>query len=197
MKIIVGLGNPGGEYVQTRHNVGFEVLEELARRWQATAPRRKFQAEITDAQIQNEKVLLIAPQTFMNLSGDSVSQVLKFYQVALDDLLVVCDDMNIPLGRLRIRKEGSAGGQKGLKHILQVVSSEAVPRLRVGIGRPPGQMSPVEYVLSRFRKQEADEHDGAIRRAADGVEIWIRSGIAAAMNQINGTESEAGPADPA
>ncbi len=197
MKIVVGLGNPGGEYVQTRHNVGFEVLDELARRWQAPTPRRRFQAEITDVQIQNEKVLLIAPQTFMNLSGDSVSQVIKFYQVALDDILVVCDDMNIPLGRLRIRKQGSAGGQKGLKHILQVVSSEAVPRLRVGIGRPPGQTSPVDYVLSRFRKQEADDHDDAIRRAADGVEIWIRSGIAAAMNQINGTESEAGPADPA
>jgi PTH1 family peptidyl-tRNA hydrolase len=190
MKIVVGLGNPGKEYQRTRHNVGFEVLAELARRWHADPPRRKFQSEIVEGTYNNERVLLVAPQTYMNLSGDAVGQVVKFYQVPLDDVLVVCDDMNLPLGRLRFRGQGSAGGQKGLKHILQTLSSEAVPRLRIGIGRPPGQMDPVDYVLSRFRKEETDLHEATILRAADGVEVWLRQGIAAAMNEFNGAEPD-------
>lgn len=143
-------------------------------------------------QVHNEKVLLVAPQTYMNLSGDSVSQVIKFYHVATDDVLILCDDMDLPLGRVRLRKQGSAGGQKGLKHIIQVLGTESVPRLRIGIGRPPGQMSPVDYVLGRFGKAEMDTHDDAIQRAADGVEAWIRDGIASAMNLVNGTEAEPG-----
>jgi PTH1 family peptidyl-tRNA hydrolase len=192
MKIVVGLGNPGREYQQTRHNVGFETLDELSRRWSASPPKRKFLSEIAEAHVQNEKVLLVAPQTYMNLSGDAVAQLQAFYHFPLDDLLVVCDDMNLPLGKLRFRARGSAGGQKGLKHILQAVSSEEVPRLRIGIGRPPGQMDPVDYVLSRFGKSEIEAHEEAIRRAADGVEIWISRGIAAAMNEVNGVEPDDG-----
>ena len=190
MKLVVGLGNPGAEYARTRHNVGFDVLSELCRRWHATAPRRKYQAEFSESHYAGEKILLVAPQTYMNLSGDSVSQFVKFFQVTLGDLLIICDDMDLPLGRLRFRTRGSAGGQKGLKHILQVLSSEEVPRLRFGIGRPPGQMNPVDYVLGRFPKQEIPLYEEAVSRAADGVEIWIREGIAAAMNRVNGGETD-------
>jgi PTH1 family peptidyl-tRNA hydrolase len=192
MKLIAGLGNPGSRYAKTRHNVGFEVLAELARRWQAPAPKRQFQAEIADARFGSEKVLLVAPQTYMNLSGDALVHVVKFYQVALSDILVVCDDMNLPTGKLRFRGQGSAGGQKGLKHIIDVLGSDAIPRLRIGIGRPPAQMDAVDYVLSKFRADEAAEHDESILRAALGVEAWIEKGIGPAMNEFNGSEPEPG-----
>lgn len=191
MKIVAGLGNPGSRYARTRHNVGFEVLAELAQRWQAPAPKRQFQADIIDARFQQEKVLLVAPQTFMNLSGDSLVHIVKFYQVTLSDILVVCDDMNLPLGKLRFRGQGSAGGQKGLKHIIEVLSSEDIPRLRIGIGRPPGQMDSADFVLSRFRSDEAADHDEAIHRSALGVETWIQQGLAEAMNQFNGGDFDA------
>jgi PTH1 family peptidyl-tRNA hydrolase len=188
MKVVVGLGNPGSEYDGTRHNVGFEVLEELARRWQVGTPKRKFQAEIAEANFRGEKVVLVAPQTFMNLSGQSVAQVLKFYQVEPIDLLVICDDMNLPLARLRFRTSGSAGGQKGLKNIIESLATEAVPRLRFGIGRPPGQGDSVNFVLARFRKTERPDVDAAVIRSADGVETWIEHGMAMAMNQFNAEE---------
>lgn len=188
MKLVAGLGNPGARYQRTRHNVGFEVLAELAQRWHAASPQRQFQADIIEARFSDEKILLVAPQTLMNLSGNAVGQLVKFYQIPLADVLVVCDDMNLPLGRLRFRAQGSAGGQKGLKHIIEVLTSEAIPRLRIGIGRPPGQMDPADYVLSRFRPEEIADHDDAIHRAALGVETWITQGIAAAMNEFNGDD---------
>jgi PTH1 family peptidyl-tRNA hydrolase len=134
-------------------------------------------------------VLLVAPQTFMNLSGQAVSQVVKFFQIEPVNLLVVCDDMNLPLARLRFRSSGSAGGQKGLKNIIESLATDAIPRLRFGIDRPPGQMDAVDYVLTRFRKAERSEVEAAVIRAADGVETWIRQGIAVAMNQFNGGEA--------
>ncbi len=190
MKIVVGLGNPGSEYTRTRHNIGFEVLDELARRWQAVSPKTKFQAEICETSFQGEKVVLAAPQTYMNLSGQSVAQIVKFYQAQPGDVLVICDDMNIPLGRLRFRGSGSAGGQKGLKNIIDCLATEHVPRLRFGIGRPPGQMDAVNFVLAKFRKQEWDEVLTLIQRAADGVETWIREGVPTAMNLFNGDAAE-------
>ena len=194
MKVVVGLGNPGSEYARTRHNVGFDVLDELARRWQASPPKRKFQAALSEANFQGEKVLLVAPQTYMNLSGQSVAQIVKFYQLEATDLLVICDDMNIPLGNLRFRVSGSAGGQKGLKNIIDCLVTESVPRLRFGIGRPPGQQDAVEFVLAKFRKTEQSEVEFTAARAADGVETWIQHGIAAAMNLFNGGEADP-PAD--
>jgi peptidyl-tRNA hydrolase, PTH1 family len=186
----VGLGNPGKEYEQTRHNVGFDVLKELSHRWHGSAQKRRFQADVAEIVLGSEKVLLVAPQTYMNLSGQSVSQVVNFYQVPLEDLLVVCDDMNLPVGKLRLRGQGSAGGQKGLKNIIDALSSDAVPRLRLGIGRPPGQKDAVNHVLSRFRAEEAETYELAVKLAADGVEIWAREGLSAAMNQINGLDPE-------
>ena len=185
MKLVVGLGNPGASYDGTRHNIGFEVLAELALRWRADRPKLRFEANIIESNLNGEKILLAAPQTFMNVSGRSVQQIIKFFQIPLTDVLVVCDDMNLKVGQLRMRASGSAGGQKGLLSILQVCGSEAVPRLRIGVGRPPGKMDAAAYVLSRFRKDELPEVDTAIRGAATGVEIWIKEGISTAMNTVN------------
>lgn len=185
MKLVVGLGNPGSSYDGTRHNIGFEVLGELALRWQAERPKSRFDANLIEANRNGEKILLAAPQTFMNVSGRSVQQIVKFFQIPLTDVLVICDDMNLKVGQLRMRASGSAGGQKGLLSILQVLGTEAVPRLRMGVGRPPGKMDAAAYVLQKFRKDELPDIDEAIRAAASGVEIWIKQGIAAAMNTIN------------
>lgn len=190
MKLVVGLGNPGSSYQGTRHNVGFDVLDELALRWHADRPKLRFEANLTEANMNGEKILLAAPQTFMNVSGRSVQQIVKFYQIPHSDILVICDDMNLKAAQLRLRASGSAGGQKGLLSILQVCASEGIPRLRIGVGRPPGQMDPAAYVLQKFRKDELAEMDAAIRSAASGVELWIRNGIEAAMNSINAGPTE-------
>ena len=185
MKLVVGLGNPGASYAGTRHNVGFEVLGELALRWHANRPRIRFEASLSEANFNGEKVLLAAPQTFMNVSGRSVQQIVKFFQISTTDMLVVCDDLNLKVGQLRLRGAGSAGGQKGLLSILQVSGSEAVPRLRLGVGRPPEKMDAAVYVLSKFRKDELPMIDTAVRGAAAGVELWIKQGLSAAMNVVN------------
>ena len=185
MKLVVGLGNPGSSYEGTRHNVGFEVLGELALQWHAPRPKLRFETNLVESNYQGEKVLLAAPQTYMNLSGRSVQQIIKFYQISLIDVLVVCDDMNLKLGQLRLRASGSAGGQKGLLSVLTVCGTELVPRLRIGVGRPPENMDATNYVLTRFRKDELSEVDSSVRRAATGVELWIRDGISAAMNTVN------------
>ncbi len=191
MKLVVGLGNPGSSYEGTRHNIGFEVLGELALRWRADRPKQRFEAHLIESNFNGEKVLLAAPQTFMNVSGRCVQQIIKFFQIPLTDILVVCDDLNLKVGQLRLRASGSAGGQKGLLSILQVCGSEAVPRLRIGIGRPPEKMDAAAYVLSKFRKDELPEVDTAVREAATGVELWIKNGIAAAMNVVNVSVSDA------
>ncbi len=191
MKIVVGLGNPGDKYAGTRHNVGFDVLAELGRRGGAGKPRLRFEALVTEVACGTEKLLLVAPQTFMNLSGRSVQQFVRFFQAPLAEVLVVCDDLNLKVGQLRLRASGSAGGQKGLQSILTCLGGEAVPRLRLGIGRPPANFDAADYVLSRFRKDELEQMDSAIGRAASAVEVWARDGISAAMNQFNG-EMEGG-----
>jgi PTH1 family peptidyl-tRNA hydrolase len=186
MKIVVGLGNPGGKYDGTRHNVGFEVLRELGRRWGATRPKARFEAELSEILCGSEKLLLCAPQTYMNLSGRSVQQVVKFYQVPLTDLLTITDDLNLKTGQIRLRPSGSAGGQKGVQSILTCLGTDAISRLRIGIGRPPGEMDAVDYVLGRFRKDEISQIDEAISRAASAVETWAAEGVASAMNKYNG-----------
>lgn len=190
MKVVVGLGNPGLKYAGTRHNVGFEVVAELARRQGASKPKVKYEAELAEATLGSEKVLLVAPQTYMNLSGRTVQPLVDFYQLPLDDLLVVCDDLNLDLGRLRLRPGGSAGGQKGLADIIRRLGTEQFPRLRIGIGRPPGQMDSADYVLSRFRKDEREDIEHALLAAADGVELWTRDGLPAAMNRLNAPAPE-------
>ncbi|HUG92670.1 MAG TPA: aminoacyl-tRNA hydrolase [Planctomycetaceae bacterium] len=188
MKLVVGLGNPGAKYRGTRHNVGFDVLAEVARRLGGPAAALKFDAELADAFDGGEKVLLAAPQTYMNESGRAVRAICDFYQAATSDLLVVCDDINLDCGRLRMRPGGSDGGQKGLRDIINRLGTEEFARLRIGIGRPPGRMDAAAYVLSRFRTEEREVIDEAIQRAADGVEVWRRAGLEAAMNRVNAPE---------
>lgn len=186
MKLVVGLGNPGRKYARTRHNIGFEVLAEFARRHAAAAPRTDFEAEVTEVAIDGERVILAAPQTYMNLSGRSVRRVVDFYKLPLEHLLVVCDDLNLPPGRLRLRAAGSAGGQKGLQNIIEQLGTEQFSRLRLGIGRPPPPIDAVDYVLMRIPSGEREILQRAVEDAAGAVEAWVRKGVAAAMNEVNG-----------
>lgn len=187
MKVVVGLGNPGRQYAGTRHNVGFEVLTRLSQRWQLMAPSVRFQSEITVGQFGGHKVLLVAPQTYMNRSGEAVQKVISFWKVPPEDIVVICDDMNLPLGSLRWRAGGSSGGQKGLADILLRLGTEQVPRLRLGVSRPAGQIDPANWVLTQFRESERSDVEFMVLRAAESVETWIEDGIMAAMNRFNGS----------
>lgn len=188
MKVVVGLGNPGRQYERTRHNIGFDVLSQLAD-WHGVAGfKSQFEALVGEFSLGGDKVLLVAPQAFMNLSGRSVAAVTKFYKLPASDIMVVCDDMNLPLGRLRLRGSGSAGGQKGLQDILQKLGTQDVPRLRMGVGRPPAGFAVADYVLSRFRDNESDSVSQAVQNAARGVECWVEQGLEIAMNQVNAPE---------
>ena len=183
MHIVTGLGNPGRDYENTRHNIGFMVLKELARRHNPPAGRSRFRAEIFEFFLGSDKVVLVAPQTFMNQSGVAVQQVMNWYKADLDDLLVVYDDLDLPFGQLRVRASGSAGGHNGLKSIIQELGSQQVPRLRVGIGRGPG--TAVAHVLSRFNPDDAKALPDVVARAADMVELWIRTDLTTTMNEAN------------
>ena len=185
MKVIVGLGNPGAQYVGTRHNVGFTVVDSLAAGPDVGRFREKFEADIAEMSRDAHKVLLVKPLTFMNLSGQSVRQLLDFYQVEVANLLVVCDDINLPLGRLRFRAKGSTGGHKGLKSIQDHLGSNAYSRLRIGVGAPEGEDA-VDYVLDRFRPSERKVIEDAVQTAAQAVLMWIEQGTEACMNRFNG-----------
>jgi len=186
VKLVVGLGNPGRKYEGTRHNVGFAVLYELARRHRVARAKTNFQGEISEAELKGQKALLLWPHTFMNLSGGSVLAARDFYKLDTVDVLIVCDDFNLPLGKLRLRSEGSAGGQKGLADVIERLGTEAVPRLRIGVGPVPPQWDPADFVLARFGKEELVEVESIISRAADAVEDWITGDMLGCMNKYNG-----------
>jgi PTH1 family peptidyl-tRNA hydrolase len=185
MKLIVGLGNPTRQYEGTRHNVGFRVLGELARTHAAGRPKSKFHGQVVEATIAGQRALLLSPLTYMNRSGVSVHEARDFYKLPLEELLVVCDDLNLPLAKLRFRAGGSSGGQKGLADIIARLGTEEFARLRIGIGGPPEHLDPADYVLSKFTRQEADEIDAAVTRAAEAVACWVASGIDDCMNRYN------------
>jgi PTH1 family peptidyl-tRNA hydrolase len=185
MKVVIGLGNPGKRYAGTRHNVGFDVIDALAEGPDVGQPQERFQAEIREMLVGSEKVLLVAPLTFMNLSGRCVRQVVDFYHVALDDLLVVCDDVNLPLGKLRFRPRGSAGGHNGLRDIQRHLGTTEYQRLRIGVSAADeGEL--IEHVLGRFRPGERPVIEEAIRVAQQAVLVWVRDGIQKCMNEYNG-----------
>jgi PTH1 family peptidyl-tRNA hydrolase len=190
MKLVVGLGNPGTQYAGTRHNAGFDVIAELVRRFSSGKAQAKFSSVVHEVIADTGKVLLVTPTTFMNRSGEAVQQFVHFYQIAPQDVVVVCDDMNLPLGRIRWRASGSAGGQKGLADIIQRLGTDQVPRLRLGVGRPPGQMDAAEFVLSRFRAEQREESAVMTMIAADSVETWISDGLVCAMNRYNRSSEE-------
>ncbi len=190
MKLVVGLGNPGTQYAGTRHNAGFDVITELVRRFQPDKSQAKFSSVIWEVFTDAGKVLLVTPTTYMNRSGEAVQQIARFYQIWPHDVAIVCDDINLPLGRIRWRASGSAGGQKGLADIIQRLGTDQVPRLRLGVGRPPGQMDPADFVLSRFRAEEREESEMMTRIGADSVEAWIADGVVIAMNRYNRSSDE-------
>ena len=190
MKIVVGLGNPGREYDGTRHNVGFEVLALIAQRFDVGRPKAKFKAEVAEVSIKNQKTILLSPLTYMNLSGQSVRAALDFYKLPLSDVLVICDDINLEVAKLRFRPSGSAGGQNGLKNIIQQLGSQDFGRLRVGVGKTPPNWNASDFVLGKFGADEQSEMDLGISRAANAVEAWIEHGIEAAMNQFNANPTQ-------
>jgi len=184
VKLIVGLGNPGREYEHTRHNVGFQVAEELARRYRVTLKAHaKWKARAAKVSEIGDGVLLAEPTTFMNLSGWAVREIAAFHKLAPSDVLVVVDDADLPLGRLRMRTGGSAGGHNGLKSIIQELGTVEFPRLRVGVGRQAGELK--NHVLGRFSEDEKAHIDAAVKRAADAAELFARENILAAMNRYN------------
>lgn len=186
MKLIVGLGNPGRGYERTRHNAGFRVVDELARRGRTEIRDydRDFEALLAEAGLCGQRVLLCKPMTYMNLSGRSVAAVARFYKTELADLLVVSDDLDLPVGQIRVRASGSAGGQKGLGDVIQKLGSQDVPRVRIGIGKVH-RSATVDHVLGSFAPDEREAAEQAEIEAADACECWLREGITAAMNRFN------------
>lgn len=184
MKLIVGLGNPGAKYDGTRHNVGFEVVNALATRWQVSMAAQKFHGWFGDGTFGAERVALLKPTTFMNRSGQAVAAGGRFYKLDFADLLVITDDLALPLGRLRMRESGSSGGHKGLQDILDRVGSDEWCRLRIGIDEALGD--PSSYVLGRFAPDEGALMARSVSYACDAVECWIEHGVDLAMTRYNG-----------
>ena len=185
MKLLAGLGNPGRSYEGTRHNVGFDVLEILARRCGSPVRRARFQGETAQVTIRGCPVLLLWPLTWMNLSGASVLAARDFYKIDTADILVLCDDFQLPTDTIRIRGSGSAGGQNGLADVLARLGTNAVPRLRIGIGPVTPGWKTADFVLGRFSKPDREAIAGLLERAADAAEEWAAVGIEAAMNRYN------------
>lgn len=185
MKLVVGLGNPGHAYKDTRHNIGFEVLESLARRAGSPPRRARFQGEVVQITVRGVPTLLLWPLTWMNLSGSCVLAARDFYKLSDCDMIVVCDDFNLPLDTLRLRPGGSSGGQNGLADVLTRLGTTTIPRLRLGIGpMPPGWKS-ADFVLGKFPKTDRARVEAVVERAADAAEDWVALGIQAAMNTYN------------
>ncbi len=186
MKLIAGLGNPGPQYAESRHNMGFRVVDLLAQRWavDVSGYDRRFEGQLGRGQVGAEPVILLKPATYMNLSGRSVAAVWRFYKLGLADLLIVLDDLDLPPGEVRMRAEGSSGGQKGLADVIRCVGSEQFARLRIGIGKVH-RAATVNHVLGRMTPEERSLVDEALVRGADAGECWVREGPAAAMNKFN------------
>lgn len=189
MKLIVGLGNPGRKYAGTRHNVGFDVIADLVKRTSAGTAKLRFESELWETNIGGEKVLLACPLTYMNLSGRAIQQILAFYKLTPTDLVVICDDLNLPTGKLRLRQSGTAGGQKGIQNTIDQLGTMEFARLRIGIDRPPGQMQATDYVLGKFRAEEREAIESAVWKAADAVELILKVGVDLAMNKVNASDS--------
>jgi PTH1 family peptidyl-tRNA hydrolase len=190
MKVVVGLGNPGARYQGTRHNVGFDVVDSLAASPHAGRFQSRFHAQVVEVFEDGEKLLLVKPETFMNLSGRSVREAVDFYQVAATDLLVVCDDISLPLGKLRIRAKGTHGGHNGLRDIQNHLGGVEYARLRIGVDAPRDDA--IDHVLGRFRPAERAVIDDAVALAAQAVVFWARQGVEAAMNKYNAEAKDKG-----
>jgi PTH1 family peptidyl-tRNA hydrolase len=186
LALVVGLGNPGDEYALHRHNIGFQIVDALAQAHGLAFARQKgAKAQVAEGQIDGQPVLLAKPQTFMNASGQTVGRLRRRAEIPLENLLVVYDDLDLELGRLRLRPEGGSGGHKGMRSIIQVLGGQSFPRLRVGIDRPPGRMDPADYVLRPFDRAQKPLVAIATQRAVAAIECWLAAGIVAAMDEFN------------
>lgn len=185
-KIVVGLGNPGAKYAGTRHNVGFDVLDSLYAKHGSPSAKIGSDGKTANIDIGSTKLILVWPLTYMNNSGRFVQPIVQFYKInKAEDLLIICDDLSLPLGKLRIRPQGSAGGQKGLADILQRLGDQQVPRLRIGIDPTPAGWETADYVLSKFRSQEREVIDEAVQSACQAVEAWCENDLQYCMNKFN------------
>ncbi|HKW02021.1 MAG TPA: aminoacyl-tRNA hydrolase [Vicinamibacterales bacterium] len=193
MKLVAGLGNPGGQYRSTRHNVGFEVVDAVLKRHRLWWNEAKMPGPFMELRWRRADgdVLFVRPLTFMNLSGDAVSDRMRFYKIDLLDVLIVADDVNLPLGRLRARASGSEGGHNGLRSIAESLGTIDYARLRIGVGRGDLRRDLADHVLARFEPDEQTGVEDAIARAADAVEVWISDGLARVMNTFNRAEDNA------
>jgi PTH1 family peptidyl-tRNA hydrolase len=184
--LIIGLGNPGREYKETRHNIGFMLIDHLAERIGARGMKVQSKAIVTSALYEEHKAILAKPQTYMNLSGQSVQGLLHFYKIPTSNLLIAHDDLDIPFGTLRIRPTGGPGGQRGMANTIELLGTKDFPRLRLGIGRPPGRMEAKDYVLQNFSKEDVKLLPEVLDRAADAALEFVMKGLNAAMNKYNG-----------
>lgn len=182
MKLIVGLGNPGKEYEETRHNIGFKVVDFFAGRKGLTFGKCREQTLSAEFKHDDEKVLIVKPQTYMNLSGQAVGSLARWHKIEPADIIVIYDDLDLPLGKLRIRARGSAGGHNGMKSIIAHLNTEDFPRIRVGVGRPPVDAQTVDYVLSKFLPAEREVIQQAVSQGAEAIQMWLDKGMTAAMN---------------
>jgi len=190
LHLIVGLGNPGAEYAHTRHNAGFLLVEKLAAKWETDwTNERRFFARVAKTERQGRKVLLCEPQTFMNLSGEAVGGLVKFYQLPLENILVAVDDADLPLGEIRLRPSGGTGGHHGLESVTQHLGAKSYARLRLGIGRQNEARQITGHVLGKFSTAEAAMLAAVLERAASQIECWLTAGLQKAMNQFNGAIS--------
>lgn len=184
--LIVGLGNPGREYRENRHNIGFMLVDRLCVRLNVSLNRLQAQALVGSTSDGDRKIIFAKPQTYMNLSGQSVQGLMRFYKLPLSNLLVAHDDLDLPLGTIRMRPGGGSAGQKGIASIIERLGTQDFPRLRLGIGRPPGRMDPADYVLQDFSPSDLPLLSETLERAADAALTWISQGLETAMNQFNG-----------
>ncbi len=185
LKLVVGVGNPGREYEHTRHNVGFDVVDVLAKADRIEVSKRRFEALAGEGNIASRRVMLMKPQTFVNLSGRAVRQAVDFYKMDVADVLIVCDDANLPPGKIRFRRDGSSGGHHGLDSVIACLGTEQFARLRVGIGRREGD-DLVDHVLGRFSSAERKVMEESLIEAVRGVSVWLTKGIDECMNEFNG-----------
>lgn len=184
--LLIGLGNPGREYKDTRHNFGFMLIDRIAVRLNARGMKVQSKAIVTDAMYEDRKLILAKPQTYMNLSGQSVQGLVHFYKIPLTNLMVLSDDLDIPFGTIRIRAAGGPGGQRGLSSVIESLGTKDFPRLRLGIGRPPGRMDPANFILQNFSRDEVKSISEILDRSADAALEFVKNGLDAAMNKFNG-----------
>jgi PTH1 family peptidyl-tRNA hydrolase len=191
--LIVGLGNPGREYLRSRHNVGFLCVDGLTKRWGFAFGRQRARAEVADGNFRGQRVILAEPQTYMNNSGESVRGLTRMYGIEPNNLLVVYDDMDLPFGRIRLRDQGSSGGHRGIQSIIDSLGTNQFPRLRIGVGRPPAGAEPIDHVLKSFSLSEMTELAVILNRVAGGIELFLTDGLVAAMNVLNTVPKPAAP----